>query len=169
VQKSLLIPLVLSIAVHAAVIGVGELLYSSGDGGEGEPSVIAYDTSVAKAEKEPAVQPDRDAGGGTSGTVSLETSNPLYRPYFDRIRDDIARSWKPPAGKGGAAAAGRLIVLFTLDRDGALLDISVETSSGDREKDFAATRAVKSSAPYGAFPPEISDDRLAVRARFVSP
>ena len=141
-------------------------MYSPGEDVGNKPAAIAYDTVTDDAPKEPAAKPPAATASGEGGTVSLETSNPLYRPYFDRIREAIAAAWSPPAG---GKNAGRLVVLFTLDRSGALLDISVENSSGNRERDFAATKAVKSSSPFGDFPPEITDTRLAVRARFVSP
>jgi len=79
----------------------------------------------------------------------------------------IEKNWRAPSPRGGGASTGKLVVLFTLGRDGKLREISVHRSSGERELDFSAVESVKSAAPFKPFPTDIVEDKLSVKARFV--
>lgn len=57
----------------------------------------------------------------------------------------------PAAAKGGSYS---LIVTTLLDRDGSIVELKIEKSSGRMGVDEAATRIIRMGAPYPPLPPE---------------
>ena len=167
-RKGLLVPLVISIALHVVFVGAAELFYATAERPAADTTAVSYDRAVAAGVERPGEKDGPEpAARSIQGSISLETSDPRFRPYFNTLRTGIEKNWRAPSPRGGAAPTGRLVVLFTLGRDGKLLEISVQRSSGERELDFSAVESVKSAAPFAPFPADIAEDRLSVRATFV--
>lgn len=165
--KGLLIPLVVSVAVHALLVGAAELFYSPDKAPAVDAPAVSYGGSAGAGDEPATGGTVTEQAGTTGGTISLETSDPRYRPYFDTLRRDIEKSWRTPSAREGRAPTGKLVIFFTLGRDGKLLEISVHKSSGERELDFSAVESIKSAMPFKPFPADIAEDRLSVKARFV--
>ena len=165
-RTSLVIPLLASLVLHALVLAVGELA------GIGEGKVARKEAVTAQYQapppqgKGPAPGKAEEAGKGAR-TISFETTDPTYRPYFSTLRRKISRLWKEPVLGPGDPGKGSLLVEFSLDGDGGLRDATVVRSSGVRGFDFAALEAVKGAAPYDPFPPGIPEKELRIRALFV--
>jgi len=163
-----LVPLVISFTVHVGVVGIGELL-SPQSGTETETAPRVSYQEQADAGPPPSNSAPERTGDkpAPQGTISLETSDPRYKPYFAALRESIEISWKTPEPGEGESRRGKLTVVFTIDSRGGLLDISVKRSSGVRALDFAAVEAVKEAAPFRPFPAEFTEEKISVRARFV--
>ena len=167
-RKGLLIPLIISVVFHGVVIGAGQLLYGPEDGAQGRDPAVTYDIPDSGSnERPPGADRAEPADEPAGGSISLETSDPRYRPYFKTLRLSIEKNWRAPAPRKGTAPSGKLVVLFVLGRDGKLLEITVHRSSGVRELDFSAVESIKNAAPFKPFPGDIHEAKLSVKARFV--
>ena len=164
-RPALLVALVVSLVLHALVIGIGELVSPGG----GTPSprvepVVEYRSSETTAES-PEERDRREVPEGKS--ISLETPDPAYRPYFTALSRAIDSAWGDPALGAKDPSQGRVTVEFTLGAGGELLTVSVAQSSGVRGMDLAAVKAVKGATPFEEIPAEIATRELTVRALFV--
>jgi protein TonB len=79
-----------------------------------------------------------------------------YTWYLDSVSQNIARYWNPPGGGG----AQRVLVSFTIRRDGSIADPVIAKGSGDATLDNLALRAVKLAAPFGKLPPDFPSEKL---------
>ena len=57
---------------------------------------------------------------------------------------------------------GEVVVAFSLDRQGALLDARVVQSSGEPALDEAALELLSDAAPFPSLPDELGTDRYTV-------
>jgi TonB family protein len=166
-KYSLTIPLLISLFLHGFVLAIGE--WVGGEEGGSTPSrqpLRAEYRAPQKEEKAPPqeVEKKKERPGNT---ISLETSDPKYRPYFQVLREKIAQNWEEPEVSPSEPSKGSLLMEFTLEREGELRVASVVRSSGVRGLDFAAVEAVKKAAPFDPFPRKIKDKVLTIRALFV--
>jgi TonB family protein len=169
---SLAVPLILSLLIHAVVIGVGERVSRFFGNDDRQPSrSVEYsrDSGAGKPSQPPAEDQDEESAvpGHPGDSISLETPDPAYRPYFNSIRRRIGENWEEPRRRPGGPQSGSLTVEFSLGRAGDLKSVEVAESSGVKGFDFAAVSAVKKAAPFDAFPPSISSPELLIRALFV--
>jgi TonB family protein len=164
-RPALLVALVVSLVVHALVIGIGELLSPGGSAPlpRAEPTV-EYRT-VETDKEDPKERDRRETQEGKS--ISLETPDPAYRPYFTALTRAIDSSWGAPVLGANDPSEGTVMVEFTLGAGGELLAVSVARSSGVRGMDLAAVKAVKGATPFEKIPPEIATRELTIRALFV--
>lgn len=161
----LLVAVTVSLLLHVAVIGLGELL-TGGD--SPPPSRDAFQVEYPppeppgqKVEKKKAPEPP------AGKSISLETPDPVYRPYFTALTRAIENFWTEPVRDRKDPSQGSVVITFTLGADGELKAVSVERSSGVQGMDLAAVRAVKKAAPFPEIPSEIATGELTVTALFV--
>lgn len=99
--------------------------------------------------------------------ISLDTTEIKYVSYFNRIKQQIERSWRYPAQAARKGMAGQLTLQFQISRDGNLLGVNLVDNSGFEILDVAAVKAVKEAAPYYPFPVTISKKNISILATFV--
>jgi TonB family protein len=121
------------------------------------------DTDISKPE-EPAVS--KTASEETQETISLDTDDKRYVTYAQAIKERIAGQWKYPQEARKKKLEGRLVALFSLDREGALTRMDITKSSGHEVLDREAERAVRSAAPFPPFPSTITVSRLNINVSF---
>ncbi len=101
-------------------------------------------------------------GGGRGGVegepIPLDTPEPKYQDYFNKIRERIKANWIYPRQAGDRGIEGELLIEFHIAKDGRLSHIELRHSSGTTILDDAALTAVKLAQP---FPPVPDDDRQA--------
>jgi len=85
-----------------------------------------------------------------------------YGPFMADLQKRISRNWIPPRGM----ESRKILVLFYIQRDGQVAKVEVKKSSGDQDADHSAIEAVRVSAPFMAFPPQIKEDLLPVEFTF---
>jgi TonB family protein len=165
---SLALPLLLSLLIHALVIGVGEgVSRFSGKGDDRPPASVEYGGEEVAAKVSEEGEEKDDVPGHPGDSISLETPDPSYRPYFNKVRRKIGEHWQEPRRSSGTPESGSLTVEFSLDRAGGLKSVEVAESSGKKDLDFAAVAAVKKASPFAPFPSSISSKKLVIRALFV--
>lgn len=118
------------------------------------------DTDISKPEAPPPSSED------TQDTISLDTEDKRYVTYAQAIKERIAGQWKYPQEARKKKLEGRLVALFSLNREGALTRMEITRSSGHDVLDREAERAVRSAAPFPPFPPTITVSRLNINVSF---
>ena len=111
-------------------------------------------------------------GGGNSGNPGPGNPNgrpgidaikePNWGPYMRDLERRIKRNWSPPKGN----ESKRVVVYFKVGRDGRLLSLKTQKSSGLPDADNAATSAVELSAPFRPLPPEYKDNDIDIQFTF---
>jgi TonB family protein len=99
-------------------------------------------------------------GGGRDGVDAIAA--PDYGAYMAELQRRIKRNWRPPQ----AQEDKRVVVNFTINRDGRLLGLSIGRSSGNPDADAAALGAVKLAAPFRSLPAGHKDNDLAIQFTF---
>jgi TonB family protein len=102
----------------------------------------------------------------TQDTISLDTDDKRYVTYARLIKERIMMHWSYPPEAKNKLVEGRLLVLFSLSRDGALTRLDITKSSGHGILDQEAAKAIRSSSPFPSFPEHVTVSRLNVRASF---
>jgi TonB family protein len=101
------------------------------------------------------------AQGGGQGGVDAEIAPNFCCPeYITMMKILLEREWnKMLPGRGTT------IMLFTIQRDGSLTEVQVQTSSGDPNLDFEAKRAL-TTVKLPSLPTAYTEKTLTVRLRF---
>jgi TonB family protein len=99
-------------------------------------------------------------GGGKPGVDAL--AEPDFGPYLAELQRRIRRNWIPPEDREDKT----VILLFTIAKDGRLLNIQTKRSSGYGNADQAAKAAVERSAPFRPLPSEYRSGSINVEFTF---
>ena len=98
---------------------------------------------------------------GTSGVTGIEGGDFPYTIYIDRMKSLIGTHWFRPQ-----TATATATIHFTINRDGTIRDVMLETPSGDGAFDRAAQRAVMEASPLPPLPFAFSGNYLGVHLTF---
>ena len=86
-------------------------------------------------------------------------------PYWARVQSIISSQWEPPP-VDMAGQIYTMIVKFRLQRDGTIIDVVVQQSSGNAYFDLAGQRAVLRPRVLPVFPAEMADSYKDVEMVF---
>ena len=101
--------------------------------------------------------------GNPSGPPGIDAiRQPNWGPYMRDLEARIKRNWNPPKGD----QSKRVVLLFTIGRDGRLLSIKTVKSSGQPLSDAAAKAAVELTAPFKPLPPEYKGNSIDIEFTF---
>jgi protein TonB len=104
------------------------------------------------------------AGSRDAGPVSLNTRDPIYVSYFNKIKHSIELQWEYPEVALRYGLQGRLSLEFAIASNGQLERLRILRSSGSQVLDGEALRAIKAAAPFPPIPPWIKASPLSVSA-----
>jgi len=149
---------------------------------EPQPSQTAPSESAASAPPQVAVARPPDSmrrqpggggglrGGGRGGVegepIPLDTPEPKYQDYFNKIRERIKSKWTYPRQAGERGIEGELLIEFHIAKDGRLEFIALRNSSGVAILDDYAMTAVKLAQPFPPVPDDIAKQSLAINGQF---
>ncbi len=109
-------------------------------------------------------------GGGRGGVegeaIPLDTPEPKYQDYFNKVRERIKSKWVYPRPAGERGIEGELLIEFHIAKDGRLAFIELRHSSGTAILDDAALTAVKLAQPFPPVPDDIAKQTLAINGQF---
>lgn len=141
------------------------------------PSVLDnYDVTKPAAPKAPASAvgsgkassaapgPAGPPGEGSGPTVSADMPNFPYPWYLTAMRSALWDRWSSRMRD----LEGECGIVFTVLRDGSVVDLNIESSSGDGGFDYAAVSAVREAAPFAPLPREFEESFLKVHVQFRS-
>jgi len=101
--------------------------------------------------------------GNPNGAPGIDAiKEPDFGPYMKELQRRIKMNWDPPKGN----ESKRVILLFSIARDGRLLNVKVHKSSGLPAADNAAINAVKLTAPFRPLPPEFKGNSVDIQFTF---
>ena len=101
--------------------------------------------------------------GNPNGAPGIDAiRQPNWGPYMKDLEQRIKRNWAPPKGD----SSKRVVITFTIGRDGRLLSAKVTKSSGVPLADRAAMSAVELTAPFRPLPPEFKGTSVPIEFTF---
>ncbi|HET7874894.1 MAG TPA: TonB family protein [Methylomirabilota bacterium] len=110
----------------------------------------------------------RGGRGGVEGDpIPLDTPEPRFQEYFEKIRAQIKAKWVYPYEAGSRGIEGDLNIEFHIAKDGRLALIELRRSSGVEVLDLAALNAVKLAQPFPPVPDALSMKGLPINGLFV--
>ena len=118
-------------------------------------------TDIAKIEEKENPPPLSE-----QDTISLDTEDKRYVTYAKIIKERLLRHWRYPPEAKENLIEGRLMVLFSLGKEGNLAYVEVLKSSGHDILDTEAGRAIHAAAPFPPFPEHVAVKRLNIKASF---
>lgn len=105
--------------------------------------------------------------GGIEGqAVPLDTPEPRYQDYFNKVREKIKRNWIYPREAGDRGIEGELLIEFGIAKSGELQFILLRKTSGVPILDEYALRAVQLASPFPPVPDAISKVGLPINGIF---
>jgi protein TonB len=104
-------------------------------------------------------------GDGSSSVASLDILGSEYDWYTSSITAKLKRNWNRPL-LGGVRETLTVVVSFTIQADGSVTDVDIQTSSGVPSIDRSALRAIFDSAPLPRIPPQLHENTLPARFEF---
>lgn len=99
-----------------------------------------------------------------SSPISINTKDPLYVSYFNKIKQTIEQQWEYPEMALRYGLQGRLALEFTITGSGQLEGLRLIRSSGSQLLDEEALRAIKAAAPFPPIPTWIKPVPLLISA-----
>ena len=107
--------------------------------------------------------PGNPSPGNPNGRPGVDAlKEPDFGPWMRELTRAIKRRWNPPKED----ESKRVVLLFKISKDGRLLSIKIDQSSGNPNSDQAAIYAVKAAAPFRPLPPEHKDDYVNIHFKF---
>ncbi|MEM0951718.1 MAG: TonB family protein [Cyanobacteria bacterium P01_H01_bin.74] len=124
----------------------------------GSPSRSSYRGSGGRGAYNQAGAP-----GGGRGRAGIDAiAEPDFGPYIAELQRRIRRNWTPPVED----RSKRVVAYFVIGRDGRLLSLRIDRSSGSVAADNAALSAVRASAPFRQLPPNFRGRSIPVQFIF---
>lgn len=121
---------------------------------------------LSDGEMEKVMEKETSTPNEGEETISLNTEDERYVTYARVIKESILRHWSYPVPARENLIEGRLLVLFSLNPGGNLIDINVLHGSGYEILDQEAQRAVRAASPFPPFPSHVNVARLNIKADF---
>ena len=100
-------------------------------------------------------------------TILSDTHGYDFGAYMNVLTNRIRAKWyeaMPDAARQGQK--GRVVLIFTVLRNGAIQNLRVVASSGTQSLDEAARNAVQSASPFSALPEEFRDNHIDLQFAF---
>lgn len=85
-----------------------------------------------------------------------------WGPYLKKLQRNIKSNWNPPKSK----ESNRVVLFFTIAKDGRLLVSKIYKSSGVAAIDTAALNAAKVTAPFKPLPEQFKGNSIDMQFTF---
>jgi protein TonB len=111
--------------------------------------------------------PQGGRGGSVGEPVPLDTPDPNYREYMEKVKRRIYANWGYPFEAQQRGLQGKLIIEFHIAKDGDLQFVELRETSGENILDSFAMNAVRLAAKYPPLPDAMRRDVLPVVGIFI--
>jgi protein TonB len=109
-----------------------------------------------------AKKPSRD-----DRSHSFDAPGFKHRGYMRLLKQKIERIWEYPDEMARRGVSGDLFITFVINKDGSLGDIRLVRTSGHRELDEAAIKALKDAEPFWPLPDNWEKDGFEINGHFI--
>ena len=99
-------------------------------------------------------------------TISLDTKDKRYTSYAKAIKARLIKHWEYPHEARENLIEGKVLIVFSLNRQGHLKEIRILQPSSYDILNREAQRAIRSAAPFPPFPGSVTVARLNIKADF---
>jgi len=99
--------------------------------------------------------------------LTFEAPELNNRGYMRLLREKIENIWKYPREAARLGRSGDLYIKFSIKKNGWLGKVELIRTSGHRELDEAAIKALKDAQPYWPLPDDWKDDELEINGHFI--
>ena len=106
----------------------------------------------------------KEVGGGTG--IGREALEIRYKRYYDEIWRRVKASWILPEEIVTEGTDLSAVVVVRIAKDGSLLDMRLEKSSGSKIFDQSCLRAAKKAAPFPPLPKDYPQRYMELGLRF---
>lgn len=100
-------------------------------------------------------------------TFTLDTSEYKFLIYNKRLKERIESIWMYPPEAAAGGIYGDLVLKFTIKKNGRLGTVELVRTSGHKNLDDAAIRALKDGAPFWPLPEEWGMEAYTIVGHFV--
>ena len=136
---------------------------TSGNGNSSSPSRPSTSNYASRGSSGGYGSGGNPSPGNPNGAPGIDAiKNPNWGPYMRDLEQRIKRNWSPPKGD----SSKRVVITFTIARDGRLLSHRITKSSGVPLADRAAMSAIESTAPFRPLPPEFRGQSVPIEFTF---
>jgi len=99
--------------------------------------------------------------------LTFDTSDFRHRGYMRMLKERIESIWQYPKEAAKMGLSGDLYMKFTIKKDGRLGGVELLRTSGFKDLDEAAIKAVKKAEPFWPLPDDWDKDDLEIRGHFI--
>jgi TonB family protein len=106
--------------------------------------------------------------GVNDPVILSDTHGYDFAPYLSQLTNKVRAKWYgeiPDTAKQGQG--GRVVLIFTVLRDGTVQNLRIVAASGTQSLDQAATTAIQSASPFSNLPADFSDNQIVVQFAFL--
>ena len=101
------------------------------------------------------------------GTLTLDTKEYKFLIYNKRLKEKIESIWIYPPDAAAQGIYGDLIIKFTIKKNGRLGAVELIRTSGHKNLDDAAIKALKNGEPYWPLPDEWGMEAYSIEGHFI--
>ena len=106
-------------------------------------------------------------GDAEGKNLTFDVKEFNHRGYMGMLRGKIESIWEYPKEAAMHRISGDLNIRFTIKRDGSVGDVELIRTSGYRELDEAALKAIKDAEPFWPLPVDWDKDELTITGHFI--
>jgi protein TonB len=106
-------------------------------------------------------------GTKKGSAITFDTTEFKYYGYMQRLRDKIQSAWKYPQDAAQKGIYGDLDIEFTIKKNGKLGAVQLLRTSGYKDLDDAAIKALRDAEPYWPLPDDIREQSLTITGHFI--
>jgi len=126
-----------------------------------EPKSFLFDKETIEKYAQKKTMKEREKG------LTFDAPELLHRGYMRMLKDKIESIWKYPEEAARRGISGDLYVTFYIQRDGKLGEVKLVRTSGFRELDEAAVKALRDAEPFWPLPEDLEKDALEIKGHFI--
>ncbi|MBI4685368.1 MAG: energy transducer TonB [Nitrospirae bacterium] len=102
-----------------------------------------------------------------NNAVTFDAKEFKFYGYMKHLREKIEGIWKYPSEAAMKGIYGDLYISFTIKKDGTLGAVELLRTSGHKDLDDAAVKALRDAVPYWPLPDEWKKDGLTITGHFL--
>lgn len=99
--------------------------------------------------------------------LNFDTSDLRHRGYLKMLKEKIESIWKYPYEAATRGISGDLYIRFSIKKNGRIGEIELIRTSGHKDLDSAAMKAIKDGEPYWPLPQDWDKDELTITGHFI--